>query len=94
MIDKHCYCSLPAFRYELSSRENRYDAWSGDTSKKKLPYDVFVHMRLQSIHTGFSLASGAFLSEQRLLQGPYVDILFGINLETRNDEISRCSTAI
>jgi hypothetical protein len=50
-------------------------------------------MRLQSIHTGFSLASGAFLSEQRLLRGPYVDILFGTNLGICNDGISRCSTA-
>jgi hypothetical protein len=36
MIDKYYSRSLPDFRYELSSRGNRYDAWSGDTSKKKI----------------------------------------------------------
>jgi hypothetical protein len=46
MTDKYCCCLLSTFRYELGSHGSRYDAWSGDMSKKA-PLRHLVHMRAE-----------------------------------------------
>jgi hypothetical protein len=67
MINKHFSCSLSAPYYELSPRENTWDAWSGDPFLKKKLLRRFLYICKSTKYTYWIfLDSGVFLPKRWL----------------------------